>query len=261
MLTCRSAVKGSQSAIGAILIGFPITLLFMAIGLLLYIYYDRPGLMGAASPGPRPGEPKDVFLSFIITQMPAGLAGLKMAGMFAAALSSLSSALNAMSATFVNDAYRRFRPNLPERRYLVAGRLAMLAWGAILAGFACVCIAWYRAQGGQTLIDFALSVMNFAYAGLAAVFCTAIFTRRGNSASAIAALAVGFLIVLALQPSVYHHWSGIGGWTLYTPYSTTTKNLLPDNPPAGPWTLLIAFMAALICCCLGSRRIRADSPA
>src|SRR5204863_1137914 len=41
MLTCKSAVKGGQSAIGAILIGLPITALFMAIGLLLYIFYDR----------------------------------------------------------------------------------------------------------------------------------------------------------------------------------------------------------------------------
>jgi SSS family transporter len=257
MLTCRTAVQGSRSAIGAILIGFPITLLFMAIGLLLYIFYDRPDLMGPGSPGPRPGEAKDVFLTFIMTQMPPGLAGLMMAGMFAAALSSLSSALNAMAATFVNDVYRRLRPGLDERRYLVIGRLSMAAWGAILGLFACLCVSWYTAQKGQTLIDFALGVMNFAYAGLAAVFCTAIFTRRGNGTSAIAALIVGFVLVLLMQPPVWSRWSGIGGWTFYTPESTTVHRWLPEKPPAAPWALLIAFVAATITSCVGSPRQRA----
>jgi SSS family transporter len=256
MLTCGTAVQGSRSAIGAILIGLPITALFMAIGLLLYVFYDRPDLMAAAYPGPRPGKAEEVFLTFIMTQMPAGLAGLMMAGMFAAALSSLSSALNAMSSTLVNDVYKKMRPGLDERAYLGAGRWAMVGWGVVLGLFACVCVSWhaYNAQqGGQTLIDFALGVMNFAYAGLAAVFCAAIFTRRGNGASAIAALAVGFAVVLAMQPWAWPWWAPQVGWTLYTPSSTTVRHLLPESPPSFPWVLLIAFIAAMITCCLGSR--------
>lgn len=256
MLTCKSALKGAQSAIGAIVIGLPITALFMAIGLLLYIFYDRPDLMGAASPGPRPGEPRDVFLTFIMTGMPRGLAGLMMAGMFAAALSSLSSALNAMSATFVNDVYRRLAPGLDERRYVRAGRLSMAVWGLILGGFACFCVSWqeYNAKAGsQTLIDFALGVMNFAYAGLAAVFCTAIFTRRGNGASAIASLAVGFVVVLLMQPAVWSAWTSLFTTTRYTPTSAQVEHLLPKSPPAFPWVLLTAFIVALITCCLGAR--------
>jgi Na+/proline symporter len=228
----------------------------MAIGLLLYIYYDRPDLMGAAFPGPRPGEAKDVFLTFIMTGMPHGLAGLMMAGMFAAALSSLSSALNAMSATFVNDVYRRLAPGRDERHYVAAGRVSMLGWAALLGGFACVCVFWYEsnaASGGQTLIDFALGVMNFAYAGLAAVFCTAIFTRRGNGASAIASLAIGFLLVLLMQPNVWAVWTRPFAASSYTPGSTSVLRILPEHPPAFPWVLLIAFIAALVTCCLGAR--------
>lgn len=264
MLTCRTAVKGAQSAIGAILIGLPITALFMAIGLLLHIFYDRPDLMGPASPGPRPGDAADVFIQFILTQMPTGLAGLMMAGMFAAALSSLSSALNAMSATLVNDVVRRHAPDHSERTYLRTGRAAMILWGAILGLFACLCIYWQRSNSssGQTLIDFALGVMNFAYAGLAAVFCTAIFTRRGSSASAIASLAVGFIIVLAGQPAVWKWWTDtFDGWTFYTPNSATVHRMLPETPPAFPWVLLVAFLAALITCCLGRRPNHINSSA
>lgn len=255
MLTCRSAAKGSQSAIGAIVIGLPITALFMIVGLLLYIFYDRRDVMGGAWPGPRPGEGRDVFLEFIITQTPRGLAGLMMAGLFAAALSSLSSALNAMAATFVNDVYKRARPDRDERQYLLAGRVSMAGWGLILGTFGCLCIYWqqYNAKvGDQTLIDFALGVMNFAYSGLAAVFCTAIFTRRGNGASAIAALATGFIVVLLFQPAVYHAWAQHLTWTRYAPEGTGPTSLATVKI-AGPWHLLIAFILATSVCALGKR--------
>jgi SSS family transporter len=253
MLTCRTAAQGAKSAIGAIIIGVPITAIFMAIGLLLYVFYERQDVMGSAWPGPRPGKPEDVFLTFIMTQMPRGLAGLMMAGLFAAALSSLSSALNAMAATFVNDVYKRMRPGLTDAAYLRAGRLSMAAWGAVLGAFGCVCIAWHRYNAtiaGQTLIDFALGVMNFAYAGLAAVFCTAIFTKRGNGASALASLATGFLVVLAMQPAVMKWW-----WPLQGSVSDSAAQLAPPTPPtiAFPWVLLLAFMLALSVCCLGKR--------
>jgi SSS family transporter len=260
MLTCRNAFQGGKSAIGAILIGLPITALFMAIGLLLYIFYDRPDVMGSASTGPRPGEAKEVFLTFISIQMPRGLGGLMMAGMFAAALSSLSSALNAMAATFVNDVYRRVRPGLDDSRYLFVGRASMLAWGVVLGLFACVCVFWqeYNAKlGGQTLIDFALGVMNFAYAGLAAVFSCAIFTRRGNQATAIAALVTGFLVVLLMQPWMWKHWAGLIAWTEYTPTSSTIHSLA-EVKLAFPWQLFMATSLAFIVCVAGPRREKSN---
>jgi Na+/proline symporter len=256
MLTCKSAVSGGKSAIGAILIGLPITGLFMVIGLLLYVFYDRQDLMGAAWPGARPGEAKEVFLGFIVREMPRGLAGLMMAGLFAAALSSLSSALNAMAATFVNDVYRRVAPGRDDRHYLWVGRASMAGWAAVLGVFGVLCVFWqrYNAQvAGQTLIDFALGVMNFAYAGLAAVFCTAIFTRRGNGASAMAALGVGFLVVLGMQPGILKWWWPRQAWTMYTPYSAKSYSVDPPNF-AYPWVLLIAFVLAMGVCCLGRRR-------
>ncbi len=250
MLTCRSAVQGGKSAVGAILIGLPITALFMSIGLLLYIFYDRQDVMGAAWPGPRPGQPKEVFLTFIRGEMPRGVAGLMMAGMFAAALSSLSSALNAMGATFVNDVYKRLRPAADDRRYLVVGKASVAAWGVVLGLFACFCVYWHHAnatEGKQTLIDFALGVMNFAYAGLAAVFCTAMFTRRGNGATAIAALATGFVVVLLMQPAVWKLWTG---WI----DARWPAAKLQDVSIAGPWVLLLAFVLSTAVCCLGRRK-------
>lgn len=255
MLTCKNAVRGGQSAIAAILMGLPITLLFMALGLLLYVFYTRPDLMGQGAPSYSPGDSR-VFLTFILRELPPGMSGLMIAGLLAAALSTLTSGLNAMAAAFVNDVYKIACPGRDEGHYLRVGRGAMIMWGVVVAVFACVCISWQRTNAkiaGQTLIDFALAVMTFAYAGLAAVFVAAIFTRRGNAASAIAALVTGFVLVLLGQPGVIKIWGRLITWTSHTSEATITRSLA-DVKIAWPWVLTIAFAGALAVCLLGKRR-------
>jgi SSS family solute:Na+ symporter len=110
----------------------------------------------------------------------------------------------------------------------------VVGWGVILGLFACGCVWWQQANG-ETLIEFALGVMSFAYAGLLAVFLTALFTNRGNSASSIAALITGFVAVAVLQPGI---------WKVYVSPVTL----------ASPWRLLIATALAFAVCCLGRRR-------
>jgi Na+/proline symporter len=235
MLTCRSAARGSWSAIVAILAGIPVTTLFMVLGLLLYVFYARPDVMGTAAPAYEPEGSRKIFLEFILREMPRGLCGLMMAGLFAAALSSFNSALNAMASTFVGDTYRKLRPRRDERHYLLVGRLAVVGWGVVLAAFAVGCI-WWQPRSKETLIEFALGVMAFAYAGLLAVYLCAIFTRRGSSGSVLAALATGFVMVFVLQPQV---------WSVWAP------DAVADVTLASPWRLLVAVALAFIVCCLG----------
>jgi len=201
MLTCKTAMRGAWSVISATLIAVPVVGLFMLVGLLLYVFYQRPDVMGAAAPGYEVFDSSRIFLSFILRELPPGLSGLMIAGLFAAGLSSLNSGLNSMSSTVVNDFYRHLVPEKSDRHYLLVGRIGVLAWGFVLGGFACLCVYWQQ-SGEQTLIDFALGVMTFAYAGLLGVFFTAVLTKRGNAISAVAALIVGFLAVLAMnQPA------------------------------------------------------------
>ncbi len=234
MLTCKSALRGSRSAWAAILMNLPITMLFMAIGALLWFYYEGPVAGGAAGIGILPPG-REAFPHFILTQMPPGLRGLMLAGLFAAGLGSLNSAINAMAATFVSDFYLPCVRGRSEPHYLWVSRGATVAWGLLVGGFAVACIYWKRSQPETTLIDFALKVMTFAYAGLLAVFLTAIFTRRGSTASALAALATGFMVIAAFQSwTVWSPWIGLG--------SAAT------SPVAYPWQMLIATSAALAVC-------------
>ena len=241
MLTCKSAVKGSQSVIVAILLNLPMQLLFLFIGLLLWVFYTRPDLMGASA-ATAPEKSSEVFVRFILDHMPSGMAGVMMAGLFAAGLGSFNSALNAMGATFVNDVYQRYVKDRDEKHYLKVGRLAVCVWGVILGAFACLCVFWQKGSG-ETLISFALGVMTFAYAGLLAVFLCAIFTKRGNKASVLSALAVGFGVVLALPPWARGRWASAVGWE-----SLATASI------AWPWYFVLATKLAFIVCVSGSAK-------
>lgn len=241
MLTCRSARQGSWSVIIANLIAWPVVFLFLCMGLLLYVYYQRPDVMGAATVDYQIDDTRKVFLEFILNEMPLGLRGLMLAGLFAAAMSSTDSALNAMASTTVADFYRPLfsnRSSNPTAELKIA-RLAVLFWALILGAFACFCVYWQEASE-HTLIDFALGVMVFAYSGLLAVFCTALFTKRGNAVSVAAALATGFLCVLLLQDFAWNRWA---------------PRLNINFTLAFPWKMLVATLLSFAVCCLGRRQV------
>lgn len=205
MLTCKDAKTGSRSVITGILLGVPSVLVFLVVGMLLFVYYQRPELMGAAAPEGLPSDDRQVFLEFILRELPAGLPGLMMAGLFAAGLSSLNSAINAMSSSMVSDFYRHAVPDRDAKHYVFVGRIGVVGFGVLLGAFAVLCVYWQNASAeqGGTLLTFALRVMTFAYAGLVGVFLAALLTQRGNTASVIASLVTGFVLVLAMERSVW----------------------------------------------------------
>lgn len=238
MLTCKSAAKGGLSVITGILIGIPTVMLFATLGLLLWVYYNRPDLAGGSHTAANI-DGAQVFLRYILTEMPAGAAGLMIAGVLAAGPAGINASLNSMSSTFVGDVYKPARPNQSDRHYLRVGRLATVAWGIILGAFALLCISWQQ-QSREQVLPFVLGVMAFAYAGLLGVFLTALFTRRGNTATAIAALIVGFITVLLLQPVIFTR--------------ITTGTALEGLKLASPWRLVIGTTLATVVCMLGSPR-------
>jgi len=250
LLTCKSAKHGARSIISGILIGIPTTATFLCVGLLLWIVYQRPELTSLGSPTP-PGESMTVFLHYILSQIPPGVRGLMMAGLFAAGLSSLNSAINAMGAAFISDLYRpmmeaRSVTGKDDRHYVIVGRIAVVAWGVILGLFAVVCIYWQQAEN-DTLIGFALSVMTFAYAGLIGVFFSAIFTKRGSSRSAILALIAGFGWMLLNQRFVFNAFDA-----LHTPRIEYWYDI------HFTWKLTIGVMISTAVCMAGKSPVTQD---
>jgi Na+/proline symporter len=190
------------------------------------------------------GKSSEVVLRYILNELGKtgwGVAGLTIAGVMAAGPAGINSGLNSMASTFVTDVYRPARPGRDEHHYVRVSRLAVVVWGLILGAFAMVCIGWFEASK-STIIEFVLGVMNFAYAGLLGVFFTALFTKRGNTASAIAALIVGAATVLAVRPEL---------WTWVLAERTGNADAVLAFKLAWPWQLVAGTIAATVVCCAG----------
>jgi Na+/proline symporter len=145
-----------------------------------------------------------------------------MAGLFASAMSTFDSAINAMASCLVADIYlpwrawrlrRVGRAETPGATHVAASRAAVALMGAGLTVFAVLAVHMQH-SGNTRLIDFALGVMAFALAPLLGVFCAALFTRRGNGASMLLSTAAGVAMVLLLQPWMFPaaRWEWSVGW-------------------------------------------------
>lgn len=203
-LTCRSVKNAGVSLVYSQLMAIPIVFIFLSIGLLLYVKYTADPALGASS-----GfftDARDVFPQFIRNGIPTGVRGIMIVGLLAAALSSFNSAINAMASSFVSDLYlpirqARGKAVSTDAAQLGSSRKMAALMGLVLTGFAIVTAVMQQASG-LNLVDFATGVMCFSYAGMLGVFITALYTRRGNTRSVIAALAAGLMVVLLLQPYI-----------------------------------------------------------
>jgi len=206
-LTCESATQSARAMLLSIVLLIPVMLLFLVIGLLLYVYYQRPDLMHSGSSGVTPefaGQTVTVFMHYVLTTLPAGIKAWVTIGIVAAALSTLNSGLNAMASVIIDDLLKpRLRQHkLSNARWLLLSRLAMIGVGIGLGLMAALCF-YLQQYSDMPLLSFALSVMVFSYSGLLGVFFVTLFTHRGNATSMSLALIIGFIVPVLMQPYVF----------------------------------------------------------
>lgn len=236
LLACRDSSDGARALYVSVLAAVPVVFLFITIGALLHIFYDRPELMarGAATAVAKEfeGEKITIFMHYILSQLPTGLRGFVAVGVIAAA--AVNSGLISMSSVVVQDFYRPWasrRRTRPESHFVLAARISMVVLGLALLAMAFLCYFWQR-YADTPLLEFVLSVMAFAYSGLLGVYATAVFTRRGSYRSIVGALVVGFCVILVQQSYIVDVTGLPSSW----------KSL------AFPWQLCIATAAAFMVC-------------
>ena len=205
-LSCKNSKEASKSMLMGIVITFPVALLFLFIGLLLYLYYAHPevSMLQGKPTQEFAGDKITIMMYYILHEMPEGLRGLVTVGAVAAALSSSNSVLSAMASVAVEDLYKPYiakRGEVDEAHLLKVSRLSVVLFAVALSIMAMLCYYWQHATD-LPLLNFALGMMAFAYTGLLGVYATALFTKRGSAKSVLFALIAGFVTVLFLQPYV-----------------------------------------------------------
>jgi SSS family transporter len=192
--------------------------LFLVIGIGLWAFYDAQ----------RFGSPDAIFPKFIIEVMPPGLTGLVVAAILAAAMSTISGALNSLSAATTHDIYLPLTGRAPDDPGLLRiGKLFVVVWAIVLLGGALL----YRDQGTPVVV-IALSIASFTYGGLLGAFFLGILWRRAVQRDAILGMAVGIAImtfivfarqISAAVPSLASSLAGVGriAWPWYVLIGTS----------------------------------------
>lgn len=241
-LTCKSVKKAGVSLVYSQILSLPIVLIFLSIGLLFYVSYSTSADPAAIMQ--YKNDARDIFPQYICRSIPTGVRGIMVIGLLAAALSSFNSAINAMASSFVADIYMPLRKRMghaitSDSDQMSSSKKMVVLMGTVLTGFAIV-TAVMQEKSGLNLVDFATGVMSFSYAGMLGVFLCALFTGRGNTRSVVAALVVGLLVVLLLQPYVL---GPLSEWLV-----GRRVNI------AWPWWCPIGGVVSFAVCCLGKKK-------
>jgi Na+/proline symporter len=149
-----------------------------------------------------------IFPSYVVTYLPGGLAGLVIAVIFAAAMSTLSGEFNSLATASMVDFYQRFlKPDASDAHYLAVSRLFTAAWGV----FACV-VALHAGRLGS-----AIEVVNrfgsYFYGSILGVFGLAILTPKASARGAFYGLIAGMVTValVSVCTSVAFLWYNVVG--------------------------------------------------
>lgn len=185
-----SVRSARRSWIVCAIISLPGTLLFYALGTALFsFYHEHPEQLN-------PSLPNDsIFPLFIAQQMPIGIAGLVIAGLFAAAMSTLDSGMNSVTTVIVRDFFRSFYRDTVERTRLITAKVITVA-----CGITATCIALYMASlGTSSLWDMFAELTGLIGGGFGGVIVLGMMTKRANPAGTWIGALVGTLVPITIR--------------------------------------------------------------
>lgn len=210
MLTSKDARRGQRAVIVSGLVDLPVVVGFLAIGILVWKYYEL-------YPGNKPEGDPGIFAWFMVHDLAPGVRGLIAAGLFATAMGSLSTALNALATTFTKDWYLGvFRPDATSGQQMRAARISTVGFAIFLAIIG-IGTAWVKLKNPDLrIIPIVLGSFGYTYGSLLGVFLIGMLTKtRGNCRGNVIGMICGFLAVAVLTNLPNDVWGMIFGKPLY----------------------------------------------
>ncbi|NQV14340.1 sodium:solute symporter [bacterium] len=193
VLSCRDLSSAKKAMIGSGFFVFIQFAVFLLAGSLIYLYLGGIEL-----------EKDREFSTFIVSELPAGLKGLLLAGVLSAAMSTLSSSINSLASSTTTDW-------LGKNVSIKTSRLISLGWAIVLIGIALV-----FDESDKAIVVMGLQIASFTYGGLLGLFLLTKINRNFSQMALMAGLVASMLIVFALKE--------IGlAWTWFIGFSVLTN--------------------------------------
>lgn len=170
------------------LLSVPITFIFFSIGTGLYVFFkSHPDLLNIGM-----NNTDSIFPHFIMCELPTGIAGLLVAAIFAAAMSTLSANINSTSTVMTEDFFARFRKGVDD-----AGKMRFARWtGVFLGGFGVVMAIVLATFDIASLWDSFNFFLGLLTSGLGGLFMMGIFTKRIGTRSALTGFVCSIVVLL-----------------------------------------------------------------
>lgn len=197
MFCCRNekdARKAMIASSGALIL----TLLMLFVGAALFAYYE-PMRMSGTEPQIFAKDSDAIYPVWIVTELPVGLRGLILAGVFAAAISSLDSILAALSQTTLSLFKDRFAKN-EEKKKLRFSRLLVLFWGILLSAFA---IELDSLRGNVDVVKLAFGMISYTTGPMLGMFLASLLTPKASARGLSIGFFLSFFLVASLRPDFY----------------------------------------------------------
>ena len=206
VLGCKSLHDARKAMIGSGVFVFIQFTLFLIVGSLLFIFFGGAEL-----------EKDREFSTFIVQHLPVGIKGILLAGVLSAAMSTLSSSMNALASTTVMDWFK-------NKASLAFSKQVCIFWAAVL-----ICIALIFDESNTAVVIVGLKIASYTYGGLLSIFILSRIKSDFHPASIITGLIFSIIIVFALQ---YYGiaWTWSIGISVLTNLSITyTANAVISN--------------------------------
>jgi solute:Na+ symporter, SSS family len=195
LLTTKDLRAGQKAIIGSGVIVIIQFAIFLVIGVMLYAWYGPTGM-----------KADEIFPLFIINELPPGVTGIIIAGLFAAAMSTIAGSMSSLSSSTMIDLFLPFtRSRHDDKTQLKISRIFTIFWAVML-----VLSAVFFMNSSRAVVELALSIASFTYGGLLGTFLLGIFVKKATQEDALAGFVAGIFImitVISLQ---------LVAWTWYT---------------------------------------------
>jgi SSS family solute:Na+ symporter len=230
LLASPSLRDARRALIGSGIIVFLQFALFLVIGASLWVFYG-----GREFP-----QPDAVFPTFTVEHLPPGVAGLVVAAILAAAMSS---SLNALAAVSVHDLYVPLTGRTDDEHLLRVGKRFTLAWGVVMIA---VSLAFQLVAAGTPLVVIALQIASFTYGGLLGGFLLGLISKRADGRDALTGMGIAIAAMASLWAAqqfgaiprvVDTLWFALAGSAVTVGVGTLSARLRGMSPrpsPGGP---------------------------
>ena len=223
----RSLKDALKGYIFSLIFGTPLVLVLFFIGAWMYGFFHSTQSL----PVELANQPDRVFPYFVSRYVPPGVAGMVLAGIFAAGMSTISAVIHSLTSLTMVDFYERFSGNCEKgRHYVTISRLISFVWGSLA-----IILAFYVMNIGKTIIEVNTVIMGFLSAPLGGIYFLGIFTKRANNTgviigglAGIVVNAAAFLLNRYEIITIHFIWFGLFGITATVLVGYVASLIFPD---------------------------------